>query len=228
MSTSLKIILISFALSACGGALTPVNMSSTNTAATSSVAGGNEPAARLVFHESNFSKIADFIVPQNTAYQCLGDVINTFRVDSEDYSGAPTLFPYASGVDSLSPTTRPAFIKNISVDMTNTYFAQTVENVSASDRCSYRSTAALPSSCADFDNPLPPAPTPTVAPTATPSPSPIPISTPTTSEYYNTGFYRVRDDWCTNQGPIRNYDTETSKAYVGGVSIDLDRAYLGK
>jgi hypothetical protein len=37
----------------------------------------------------------------------------------------------------------------------------------------------------------------------------------------------VRDDWCTSQGPILSPDPETTKSYVGGVSIDIDRNELG-
>jgi hypothetical protein len=217
-------------LSACGGsptALDPI-LSPTNTS-TTTVAGGTEPAARAVFQKDNFTDLSDFIVPQLTTFQCLGDMTKTYRVDGDDYTGIPTSFPASSFSDTLLPTTKPAFIKNIAVDMTNTFYIQTQSGVVPTDACTYRgvSGAPDPSSCADFDEALPPAPTPTVAPTATPSPSPIPTSTPTTTEYYNSRYYRVRDDWCTNQGPIRNYDTETSKTYVGGVSIDLDRSQLG-
>lgn len=228
-NTAYSLAIIIF-LSACGGGVTPIASIDPTTTTTITVAGGTEPAARAIFHKNNFTDLSDFITPQTTGFRCLGDMTKTFRVDGEDFTGvSPIEFPAISSYDTLLPTTKPTFIKNISVDMTNTYYLQTQSAVVAADECSYRGIASAPepSSCADFDEVLPPAPSPTVAPTATPSPSPIPTSTPSTTEYYNTHYYRVRDDWCTNQGQIRNADTETSKAYVGGVSIDLDRSQLG-
>lgn len=230
MRSAWKLLPFVLILSACGGdpiQLPPVDNGSTT--GTSSVDGGAEPAARAIFHKDNFSDLSDFAVFQSTSFRCLGDIAKTFRVDGDDYTGVPTAFPYLSGADSLSPTTRPTFLKNVSVDITDTYYSDTQSGVVSTDSCSYRGIASTPdpSSCADFDEAPPAAPAPTVAPTATPSPSPFPTSTPTSSQYYNTRFYRVRDDWCANQGPIRNSDSETSKAYVGGVNIDIDRSQLG-
>jgi hypothetical protein len=231
MNSSLKSIIFILFLTGCSGSPTPlpppVVSGSTSTAA--AVAGGSEPAARMIFNKNSFTDLSDFRTPQHTAFQCLGDMLQAYRVDGPDYRGGATLFPYSNAADSLNPTNKPVFIKNVAVDITDTFYPQTQSGVMSSDACAYRgvSGAPDPSSCAAFDRTPAVAPSPTIAPTATPSPAPIPTATPTTAQYYETDFYRVRDDWCANQGPIRNYDTETSKAYVGGVSIDLDRTQLG-
>jgi hypothetical protein len=229
-------------LTACGGEVTSRlasdNISSSSlSGGTSSVAGGNEPAARFIFHKSNFADLSDYVTNPQTNYKCLGDVIKTFYVTGPDYTGVPIPFPSDGTSDSLSPTTRPAFIRNVSVDMTNTYFPTVVPNALLTDACSYRGVggASTASPCADFDAsqaviPSPTiAPTPTIAatPTATPTPVPTPTPSPSPTPYYETGFYRVRDDFCSGQGPILSSNVNTTRTYVGGVNIDLDRTKLG-
>lgn len=220
---------LGLALNGCGGKFIDKISAVESSSSSSSVAGGSEPGARIIFSAANFTQLDQFTTSQNTSHQCLGDVLKVFYVNADDYMGGPTAFPTPSAPDTLLPTNRPAFVKNISVDITSTYYAITQTSIVATDSCSYRgiSSAPNPSSCADFDRTPAAAPTPTVPPIATPSPSPLPSSTPATTQYYGSNYYRVRDDWCVSQGPVIDPDPEITKASVGGVSIDLDRAELG-
>lgn len=190
----------------------------------------SEPAVRIVFHADAFTDLVDFNTPKSTQYDCVGDAHKFFKADGADYTGGLTEFASSGLGDDFSVTVAPSFLRAVSVDVTQAYYPETVADTLQTDGCSYRgvSTAALPTSCADFDRALAAIPTPTVAPTATPSPMPSPTATPSTTQYYNTNFYRVRDDWCYGQGPIISTDVETTKAFVGGVNIDLDRDSLGE
>lgn len=235
---------IVFILAVCGltacGSPTPQNASDFNAggSSVSSVLGASEKGARVIFHKDNFTDLSDFVVPEQTSYKCLGDILKVYYVTGQDYLGAPTSFPLNTAViDSLAPTTRPAFIKNISVDITNTYFPMTVANALSSDACTYRSTAgaAPPTGCADFDEAQTVTPSPTIAPTPTPTVTPVPSVTPvptptpvpSPTPYFGSKFYRVRDDYCAGQGPVISANRDTTKTYVGGVNIDLDRTALG-
>jgi len=217
-------------LTACSEKLT--NNSTSLSSSTAALPGQSEPAARIIFSASDFTNLNQFVSSQTTSHQCLGDVLKVYYANGDDFmslNGGATQFPAQSVTDSLLPTNRPLFIKNVSVDITNTYFAITQDNVVATDQCSYRGIASMPgpAPCADFDVAPTPAPDPTIAPTVTPSPTPIASATPTTTAYYGTGFFHVRDDWCTGQGPIADPDPDATKEGVGGVSIDLDRTQLG-
>lgn len=225
-------------LSGCGGTFMSNDTGST-TSTTSLEPGESELGARIIFHQDNFTDINDFNPNVNTSlstsHTCLGDVTRVFYVDGDDYMGSPTALPTpSSSSDTLLPTNRPAFISNVSVDITNTYFPLIENDILLSDVCSKRSDASAPapSSCADFDRTpddptAAPTPLPTVAPTATPSPMPSPSATPTSTPIFGTNYYRVVDEWCTSQGPTVSPDPELTKAGVGGVSIDLDRTQLG-
>lgn len=190
----------------------------------------NEPSARFVFDRSHFTKLEDFITHRLTRYRCLGDVLHTFSTQGQDYSGSPTSFDVYEWADELLPTWRPKFIRNLSVDMTRTYYPETVASIVQTDGCSFRGQFD-PSPCADFDpdlNPTPVPPLPNVVPPAVPDPSPTPVATPSTPAYFpGLNFYRVRDAWCSKQGRYRmDIDPEATKSYVGGVNIDLDRSEL--
>lgn len=184
-------------------------------------------AARFVFHKDNFTHLSNFVAPVSTNYSCLGDVHQVFYASGDDYTGTPTAFAVSNSSDALLPTEKPAFIRHVSVDITQTYFPYSQSGLLQTDACSYRSTAnsTEPAPCADFDVTPPAAPAPTVAPTSTPVTSPT--ATPTSTPYYDSNFYRVRDDWCVSQGPLISVDEDTTKTYVGGVNIDLDRTELG-
>ena len=223
----------------CGGKFTD-NSAPTTSASVVLNPGESEPGARLVFSNNNFVNLYSFADAVNTAtslstsHQCLGDVLKVFYADGDDYSGTPTAFPTPSITDGLFSSNRPVFIRNVSVDITNTYYPTTQSGILASDVCSYRanSSSPAPSTCADFDRIPAATPAPTIAPTPTPNPSPMPSVTPGphdlgSNEYFGTSFYRVRDAWCTSQGPTVSPDPEVTKAGVGGVSIDLDRSQLG-
>ncbi len=217
-------------LSSCGGTLSPTSaVDETDSDANSSTPGAGELSARFIFNKDNFTDLSDFVATQQTRNQCLGDVLKTYYPAGQDYSGTPSSFPASAIIDSLSPTTRPAFVKNVSVDITNTYFPLVQPSVVQSDACSYRggAGAAEPAPCADFDEIISVTPSPTVAPTPVSLPTPVPTVTPSTTQYYGSQFYRVRDDWCTSQGPVLNEGVEASKTFVGGVNIDLDRTQLG-
>ena len=215
-------------LSSCGSGVPPsdfVVLTETNP-------GLIEPSARFIFDRSHFTKLEDFITHRMTRYQCLGDVLHTFTTQGLDYSGAATPFDVSEYADELLPTYRPRFIRNLSVDMTRTYYPETVASMVQTDGCSFRNENLFPSSCADFDpdpNPTPAPPLPHVVPTPIPSPSPTPVATPSTPDYISgLNFYRVRDAWCAGQGKYRlEPDPEATKSYVGGVNIDLDRSALG-
>jgi hypothetical protein len=212
-------------ISACNAVDTNTTTASTSTTLTSD--GQTEPAARIIFHHNNFSDLDDYNTNINntviTSYRCLGDLVKTYYANGDDYSGSPTAMTLKNSNDILQPTVRPKFLKNVSVDLTKTYFPTIDANVFSSDQCSHRATenTPQPSSCADFDR-VPYHLTGLTLASTTPTPSP----TPTTNEYYHTGYYRVRDDWCASQGPIIQPDPEVTKEGVGGVSIDLDRTQL--
>ena len=231
------LIIFMILMSACGGSLISQSMTSATPTPTP-VPGGAEPAVRFIFSQNNFTDLPNFLTGQNTPHTCLGDVLKNYEVIGPDYTGTPVSFPLDTSVgDQLVPTTRPTFVKNVSVDMTNTYFALTQSGSVQTDHCSLRGMHddPGPSACASFDAtpPAAPAPTivpvPTATPTATPTPSitPNPTPTPATTAYYNTNYYHTRDDFCTGQGPVQSADPETSKSGVGGINIDLDRSQLG-
>jgi hypothetical protein len=203
--------------------------------------GANEPAARFVFHRDHFTDLEDFITHRNTRFNCLGDVLHTFKVNGGDFTTPASLssFSISDSGDELLPTHRPAFIKNLSVDMTNTFYKETQAYSVQTDACSKRALAESsgplsyangdPSPCADFDWSSAggqPAPLPTIAPPAVPDPTPVPPMTPAYLQGLN--YYRVRDPWCAYQGHIRNGAVDPTKSYIGGVNIDLDRQALGR
>jgi hypothetical protein len=200
------------------------NPKQSTTATSSSSVTTPDQEVRIIFHENNFSQLNDFAAGIiGTAYGCLGDVTKLFHTTGADFSDSANQIPYAStgGNDALAPTVKPAFLKHVSVDMTHTYFPETETTVVQTDSCSHRGnlSAALPNACADFDT------APVAAPLPVAAITPTPVPTPTSSKYYGSGFYRVRDDWCQYQGPILGTgDLETTKLYVGGVNIDLDRS----
>jgi hypothetical protein len=47
------------------------------------------------------------------------------------------------------------------------------------------------------------------------------------SQGYNSGYYSLFDQACTNQGPIGVTDPTVNKLLAGGVYIDLDRTQMG-
>ncbi len=228
---SIPAFLALFFLSGCAAQIESKPVFHTSTATLNP--GESELAMRVVFHKDNFTDINDFNpvagpTPTSTGasysqFKCLGDVTKVYYANGADYSGAPTAFPTSSNPDFFSPTYRPAFIRNVSVDITNTYYPLTESNVVGSDVCSYRTVANnnLPWTCAEFDRIPAAVPVPTVVPT------PTPVATPATNEFFNSGYYRVRDDFCAYQGPQTSPDVEVTKSLVGGVNIDLDRTKIG-
>ena len=196
--------------------------------------GSSDPAARFIFHRDYFTNLEDFVSFQATGFKCLGDVTKTFYPSGGDYSASftpswnppiPITFEISNQSDAFQPTYKPAFVKNVSVDVTRTYYLETASGTVQTDACSKRTDFIPPSPCADFDpagaSPLP-APGP-VVPTPTPLPTP---DTPSDAPFRS--FYRVRDPWCQGQGAMQSSnEPELSRAYVGGVNIDLDRKSIG-
>jgi hypothetical protein len=232
MKKTIALFIMIAAMTACGDVTTPASVATPTPA--SNIPGGAEPGARLIFHKDNFSDLSDFVIPEQTAYGCLGDITRVFYVNGPDYTGIPVPFPTPSNsTDTLLPTNRPAFVKNVSVDMTNTYFDLTEAGALPTDACSYRGSAGHPdvSACADFDEAETVTPSPTIAPTPTSTPTASPTATPTPfpspTPYYGSKYYRVRDDYCVSQGPIASNNIATTKSNVGGVNIDLDRTQIG-
>jgi hypothetical protein len=217
-------------ISSCTGNYQAVPSSTTSTTSTTVLQPGqNEPAARIIFHQDFFTDVDDYNPDPAyhpsilTEYRCPGDLIKTFYANAGDYSGTPTSMAVSNANDTFQPTVRPQFLKNVSVDITNSYFPSVMTDLFLSDVCSHRQieNSPLPSSCADFDR-VPYSLSNVSVATSTPTPMP----TPTTNEYFNSGFYRVRDDWCIAQGPVVQPDPEATKEGVGGVSIDIDRTKL--
>jgi hypothetical protein len=199
--------------------------------------GATEPSARFIFHRNHFTNLEDFVTPQvGTKFKCLGDVTKTFFTSGGDYSATfssatwnppiPAAFDMSNQADPFQPTYSPAFVKNVSVDITRTYYPETEKDIVQTDGCSRRNEFIAPSACADFDpGPMGPLPAPTPSP-ALPPPSPTPTpGTPADMNGHN--FYRVRDPWCEGQGAVQSNETELSRAYVGGVNFDLDRRAIG-
>ncbi len=226
------LMMVGFFLTSCTGTYQSLPPSSTGTTSSTAVTHSDQsaPAVRIIFHKDHFSDVDDY--NPDTAYHatistkkiCPGDLMRTAFANGDDYSGTATLMTTSDSTDTFLPTYRPLFLKNVSVDITNTYFPTVEADRFISDACSHRGIDNTPiaSKCADFDRvPYSLASLPAAAITPTPSP------TPTTNENYNTGFYRVRDDWCIGQGPIVHPDPESTKEGVGGVSIDIDRTQLG-
>jgi hypothetical protein len=193
--------------------------------------GATEKGVRIVFHRNFFTNLDDFATFQQTRFQCLGDVTHVFKVTGEDFTGHLSPFDISSSSDAFLPTYKPDFIRNVSVDVTNTFYATTREGHVQTDNCSFRQASASTSPCADFDwegGSGTPDPAPTITPTPTPVPSVAPVATPTPPPYIpNHGFYRVRDPWCAGQGVVESDEPEQTKSHVGGVNIDLNRARLG-
>ncbi len=195
--------------------------------------GTDEASARFIFHRDNFTNLEDFVTFQNTGFSCLGDVTKTFRTQGGDYSSSfsPSWnplsaipFEISNPGDALQPTYKPAFVKNISVDITRTYYAESASGTVQTDACSRRTDSIAPSPCADFD-PVSTGPLPAPgSPVPTPTPLPTPVNP---ADRDGLLFYRVRDPWCLGQGAMQSNEPDLSKAYVGGVNIDLDRKVIG-
>ncbi len=235
-------------LSGCGNPPLRSALTASSVSATPAP-GATEAGARVIFHKDNFTTLDNYnprdivtpsATPSTTDYACAGDNLKVYDAEGGDYS-AVTLpqvpFDTQAG-DDLNPTYKPAFLKNVSVDITNSYYMDSLAEQIQSDVCSYRgvSNTPAPSYCADFDRELFRVATPTPVPGAwvisTPTPSPTPDWSIATGSahldpFFDTGFYRVRDDWCSYQGPIIDPDVDMTKSHVGGANIDIDRTQLG-
>ncbi len=187
----------------------------------------SDPSARFVFDREHFTDLEDFVSYRYTRFGCPGDVVHVFKTRGPDYSGSPASFDISDESDELQPTYRPQFVRNVSVDITRTYYPETVLSSVQTDSCSFRAEAVDSSACADFDPGSTPTPTP---PPPYVDPAPTPAPTPSTPAYFSgLRFYRVRDAWCAGQGRYRmNAEIEATKSHIGGVNIDLDRSMLGE
>jgi len=201
-----------------------------------------ETAARIIFHESSFTNIRRYPTANTTEMNCLGDVVTMYQVNGPDfYSGVTNAiqFPSLNATDAFPLTERPSFINNVSVDMSFTYYAWAQSGLMQTDGCSYRNINSVPPSfCAEFDddnlvdNNLPTTLT-AVSPTPTPyngiTPYPFtPGASLATTGTFNSGFYRLKDTFCSGQGPIAGQNQSgTNSNYVGGINVDLNRSVMG-
>ncbi len=224
-------------LQSCGSSLTEglIDLTASSDPASETTAANS---ARIIFHYSNFRSLRDDLVSSaSSAFQCLGDVLKVYKTTGDSFDGNPTAFDTTS-TDPFAPTERPAFLKNVSVDMTYAYYNHIAASTYPSDVCSYRAVLTeYVDYCAEFDeaerilhgNFLEPQ-TP-----ANPNPTPTPIlgvSHVETFAFSNpmgtgSGYYRVRDYHCAGQGKISSPQIDVTKAYVGGVDVDIDRTQLG-
>lgn len=155
------------------------------------------PGARLFFNTPGFFTLTS----PNPGYNCAGDA-KTYYDPFALSSGLPTPFP-ANVLDSTY-TVRPSFIKNVSVDLTNSNNSADTQNAAFS--CSFGTTNSIPSSnCAVFDSTE---------------------SGQITVRGYQSGYYSTFDDACLGAGPIVSTDPTITKQYVGGIFMDIDRSQL--
>jgi len=146
----LYLILISFILQSCAGDFSPISSAShsnqssnSNTSIEAKIK--NRPGVRVSFHFSDYYSLS---IPR-TDTSCAGDIKNYYDTfDLEANQSSPLKFP----LSEEDPTTsaHPAFVKNVSVDLTN---AQSNTPLNASYGCSIGSGPSIPpaSSCATFD-----------------------------------------------------------------------------
>lgn len=190
----------------------------------------DDASVRLVLNQESFNSIRNFPTGQTETLSCLGDARLYYSATGPAYDGVYQ--PLRTFVDSgsLNRTARPVWLKNVSLDMTFTHFDDAEDGQLESDACSDRAYGVRkPSACAEFDNPSGiTSNLPTLLPVSSPTPAPSP--TPAAYAAFSssaTGFYRTKDGYCEGQGPIESTGIPTTKTYVGGIDIDLDRSRIG-
>tara|TARA_Y100000590_G_scaffold468295_1_gene650555 strand:+ start:2996 stop:4027 length:1032 start_codon:yes stop_codon:yes gene_type:complete len=166
----------------------------------------------------NLTSTDIFSVNNPNAYGCAGDV-KRYKYPLED-----TYFPEDSNSTDGS-TLKPSFVKNVSVDITNSNMDSS--NNSASD-CSFGNDSAVPppAFCASFDtySPLFEADGLTAWSYWPDSNGTLPLLTPgNTARLQN---YLLLDYFCVEQGPVNLPDPEVNKLLAGGIDIDLDRSAI--
>jgi hypothetical protein len=125
-------------------------------------------------------------------YGCSGDALNFYNAFTGNLN---PLLPDGSGL-----TQRPAFIKNVSLDMTDSNAA---------------GSATL--MCSQF---------PTAAP-GTPPGANACATLANAEDFVAIPFYTLLDTYCEGAGPISSPDPSVSKLLAGGAYFDIDRTQLG-
>jgi hypothetical protein len=189
----------------------------------------DDQAVRLILNQESFNSIRDFPTGSRETLPCLGDARIYYSAIGPGYDASYE--PLRSYVDagSLARTVRPIWLKNASLDMTFTHYDDAEAGQLESDACSDRGYGSRkPSACAEFDRAdgvITNLPSLLPVSSPTPAPSPTPAAYPAFSAS-NTGFYRTKDGYCEGQGPIESTGIPTTKTYVGGIDIDLDRSRI--
>ncbi|MCM2279228.1 MAG: hypothetical protein NDJ89_14220 [Oligoflexia bacterium] len=150
---------------------------------------------RVVLHADNF-----FSLPSpRPDTGCAGDA-KAFHHPYSHAGTAPSPLP-ASAMDPQM-SVLPAFLKNVSVDLTHANTPDSAGFPNQAYACSFGSGASAPppTDCATFD----------------------------TSAGYQTGYYTLYDQVCDGSGPIASADPALSKLLAGGIYFDLDRTALGE
>lgn len=154
-------------------------------------------SARTHFTPTDFFSLTS----PRLATSCAGDVRNYYN-PFELTTGQPSILP--SNLLDTTITLHPTFIKNISVDLTNSNNSIDAKNLSLP--CSYRGTSGIPvSNCAVFDSTE---------------------GQKITVYGYQSDYYSIFDNACLGAGPLVSIDPSITKKLIGGVYFDLDRSQL--
>ncbi len=145
------------------------------------------PGAKISFQQSNFYTISQ----PNPYSQCAGDLINYYH-------------PFPSSKSDQLLAVKPAFIKNVSIDLTDTD-SDTDSNgqPNYAKSCSLRNNSFNPPlvfRCASFNQIF----------------------------FDSHQYYSVFDKDCERFGPLASDLFEVNKLMAGGFYIDLDREFIGQ
>lgn len=188
-------LLLAWVLSSCAGNYRGLDTQSITAASALSqdqAALEGATGARVIF------RATDFYTPLSPRPDtgCAGDIKTYYHPSKATNAGAPVAFPL-SVLDPYS-TVKPAFIKNISLDISD---ANSSASTNQAYGCSYgnlNSSLPPPSVCSTFD-----------------------------LAGFVTGYYTFLDKFCDRAGPISIGDPSINKLLAGGVYIDIDRDQLG-
>ncbi len=155
--------------------------------------------------ELNFVESDFYSVSAPNRFNCAGDA-KIFR-DPWDRDAFGVSKPFETSLAHPSETIKPAFIRNISVDLTHGNEEDNGNFTHPSHFCHRKGPQAPPPrACAFFDQdtyfPLP----------------------QQQVEGINSGFYTLEHLNCNGSGPVVNQ----SRNYAGGVDIDLNQEFIGE
>lgn len=135
--------------------------------------------------------------------------------DAKTFYPALDASPYPLSLMDPYTTVKPAFLKNVSVDLSDAN-----HNISSNEayNCSYGETnpnVPKASSCSVFDS-------------ASGIVYDYDAEAHVAVSGYGTDYYALTDAYCTRSGPIAISDPAVNKLLAGGVYFDIDRAQLGE